>query len=357
MKINILYDFRQGPWGGGNQFLKALREYFKRKRVYLENPEDADVILFNSHHQLGEVLKLKKRYPTKILIHRLGPIFYYHRGKNWKKYDQEIIKLTNKISDGAIFQSRWALNEAIGLGLDDEIPYRIICNSGDPDIFNKNNKKKFNSEGKIKIVATSWAASWSKGFDIYKFLDENLDFSKYEMTFVGRSPIDFKNIKWLKPGSSEEVAKILKEHDIYIIASRNDSCSNALIEALHCELPAVAINSGGHIEIIGEAGELFNNENDVLTAIDKVANNYEYYQSQIDLPTIDKIGEKYYRFSEDIYKDFLNGNYYPKKVNILSTARFIDMKLKTTKWRIISRLQNLYRKCLNLIKRDIKCRK
>ena len=28
MKINIHYDFKDGPYGGGNQFLKALKNEF-----------------------------------------------------------------------------------------------------------------------------------------------------------------------------------------------------------------------------------------------------------------------------------------------------------------------------------------
>ncbi len=355
MKINILYDFRQGPWGGGNQFLKALREYFKRERVYLENPEDADVILFNSHHFFDDVFDIKKKYPDKILIHRVdGPVFLI-RGKD-KVIDKIIFQFNSLFADGTIFQSKWSRKECHKLGMKKLKYETVIMNAPDPTIFNTIEKKLFNKKKK-KLIATSWSPNFIKGFDIYKYLDENLDFSKYEMIFIGNSPIGYKNIKWIRPVPSEEVAKILKEHDIYIIASRNDPCSNTLIEALHCGLPVVARNSGGHPEIIGGSGEFFNDEEDILIAIDKVANNYEYYQSQIDLPRIDNIGDRYYRFSENIYKDFLNGNYYPKKVNILSTAKFIDMKLKTTKWRIISRFQNLYRKCLNLIKGNIKCKK
>ena len=55
----IVYNFKDGAWGGGNQLLKALRKCFIKKRCYVESPEDADVILFNSHHELKSVLKLK----------------------------------------------------------------------------------------------------------------------------------------------------------------------------------------------------------------------------------------------------------------------------------------------------------
>ena len=40
MKLHFLFDFKEGPWGGGNQFLKALRNYFREKGIYSENAEE-----------------------------------------------------------------------------------------------------------------------------------------------------------------------------------------------------------------------------------------------------------------------------------------------------------------------------
>ena len=36
MKIHILYPFKDGPWGGANQFLKAVKEYFIKRESYTE---------------------------------------------------------------------------------------------------------------------------------------------------------------------------------------------------------------------------------------------------------------------------------------------------------------------------------
>jgi len=75
MKIHILYNFQLGPWGGGNQFLKALKNEFENQGIYEENPQKADVILFNSHHNFDKVFRTKVRFPQKIFIHRIdGPI-------------------------------------------------------------------------------------------------------------------------------------------------------------------------------------------------------------------------------------------------------------------------------------------
>jgi glycosyltransferase involved in cell wall biosynthesis/SAM-dependent methyltransferase len=341
MKIHILYKFVEGPWGGGNQFLKALREYFRKAEVYSESAEDADVTLFNSYPFSSEylfnlVFKLKNK-SNKILIHRVdGPIFY-GRGKD-KIIDEIIFKFNNIVVDGTVFQSNWCRKNNYELGMK-KSPYEtVIINAPDTCIFNSEGKKPFD-EKKIKLIAVSWSSNIRKGFDIYKFLDEHLDFNKYEMTFVGNSSIEFKKIKWIKPVSTKELAKILKEHDIYITASRYEACPNTLIEALHCGLPAVSRNRGVDPEILSEAVELFEDERNVINAIEKVAKNYNYNQQQINMPTFDEIGERYYKFAQKIYEDYLNGDYRPKRANFLSTMKFIGIRTKILRMGIPNKLQ------------------
>lgn len=324
-RVHILFKFTEGPWGGGNQFLKSLKEYFKKNNVYSDEFENANVVIFNSYpfsseYLFKETFDIKKRNPDVILIHRVdGPIFLV-RGKN-KEIDEIIFHFNNLIADGTVFQSKWSEKKNHEMGFKKLRYGTIIMNAPDSSIFNPEGKKPFN-RNKVRLIATSWSGNPRKGFDIYKYLDENLDFSRYEVTFVGNSPVEFKNIRWIKPVPSQELAEILKDHDIYITGSINDPCSNSLIEALHCGLPAIAINSGGHPEIIAGAGELFNHEKDILNAIDKVADNYEHYQSQINLPAIDEVGKGYLRFAETIYNDFLSDDYRPKKVNFLDNIQF-----------------------------------
>ena len=61
MKIHILYPFEQGVFGGGNQFLKALRGYFISRQCYEEKADAADAIVFNSY-PLAMNRCLEKRY-------------------------------------------------------------------------------------------------------------------------------------------------------------------------------------------------------------------------------------------------------------------------------------------------------
>lgn len=338
MKIHILYNFREHPWGGGNQFLRALKKEFIKKGISEENPEKVEVILFNSHHNLEKCFSIKRKFPQKIILHRFDGPIYLVRGKD-KEID-EIIKLFNELFvDGIIFQSNWCKQQNKKLfGISSRYE-TVIHNASDNEIFNKKKKKEFNLKEKIKLIATSWSSNWRKGFEIYKFLDENLDFSRYEMTFVGNSPVEFKNIKWIKPVTSKKLAQILKQYDIYITASQNDPCSNSLIEALSCGLPAVALNDGGHPELVQNGGELFTDKNDIIEKIEKVAKSYHYYQSQIPEFSIEKVAQQYYEFAKRIYEDAQSGRYRPKRVNFLTKINFHRMKLMILRWKGVNRLK------------------
>jgi len=133
-----------------------------------------------------------------------------------------------------------ATNIAQNISPLNELFFPIIRSEGEETFFSGiKNAFRYIKEGnapqtKVKLIASSWSNNWRKGFDIYRFLDENLDFSKYEMTFVGNSPVKFKNIKQIPPVESRDLAELLRTHHIYITASQNDPCSNSLIEALSC---------------------------------------------------------------------------------------------------------------------------
>ena len=73
------------------------------------------------------------------------------------------------------------------------IAQKVIYNAVDNKIFFRGNKEKINYP--IKLIYDSWSSNIKKGFNYLKFLDENLDFAKFEMKFIGNSPFTFKNIK------------------------------------------------------------------------------------------------------------------------------------------------------------------
>lgn len=303
-EIVIFHEFHKPPYGGGNQFLLALEKELKQRgRDMGRNRvgKNTKICLFNSFNfDFDQLVSLHKKYKPKM-IHRVdGPISVY-RGTD-EKIDKNILEMNHKLADATIFQSQYSKDSHEKMGLEFKKPV-VIQNAVDPTIFNRAGKaENLDNTKKIKLISTSWSANQNKGRDIYDWLDKNLDFSKYEFTFLGNYPGHFKNIIHLKPLPSVEVAKILKMHDIYITASKNDPCSNALIEALACGLPAVYLNSGGHPEIVKNGGESFTGEDDILEAIEKVVSNYKYYQDKISVTSLEKIADKYLEiFNEKTY--------------------------------------------------------
>lgn len=297
-KINILYEFKDGPYGGGNQFLKALKSEFVKLGVYENEAEKADIIILNGHQFMSKrtlktVYLLKKS--GKILIHRIDGPMSQHRSEG-RDLDKLIYMFIDVAVEGTVFQSESSRGKNHKQGLRRNKNEIVITNAPDKTIFNKKEKSNFIKGNKIKLIATSWSSNTNKGFDTYKYLDETLDFSKFQMTFVGSSPIKFKNIRHITPVHTSKVAKLLKDNDIYITAAEKEACSNSLLEALHCGLPAVAINSGGNSETVTKGGEMFNKKEEILSKINKLINNYKSYQQNINLPSIDNLAKKYYNF-------------------------------------------------------------
>lgn len=327
MKIHILFPFQSGPWGGGNQFLKALRAYFQKRNVYSDDPDKADVILFNSHHQLLEAAKLKRKRQSAVFVHRVdGPVFLI-RGRD-REIDSLIFRFNEAMADGTIFQSGWSRDKCREQGLKIHTKNTLIYNAPDPSIFFPPLNRKSIGVSKIRIVATSWSANKRKGFDIYEYLDRNLDFDRYSFTFVGQSNIDFKNIARMHPQPSADLANILRNHDIFLTASLDDPCSNSLLEGLHCGLPAVGRNSGGHPELIKGQGRIFNSESDVLEAIDDVANRLEEYRMKLCPSTMDETGNSYLTFCESIY---ISGKEQRKRFTTLTYLGVLALIMKEKK--------------------------
>jgi len=296
VRIHILYSFREGPWGGANQFLKALREEIRAHGNWADSPADADVILFDSFNEPQTVIWWKLRLPSKPFVQRIdGPISGY-RGKDLH-LDKLIHKFSKIVADGVLFQSEYSRRANLSLGMPPPLLSSVVLNAPN-SIFRASSTQS--TDKRIRIISVSWSSNWNKGFDTLDFLDRNLDFSRYKMTFVGNSPVKFRNIEHMPPHPSSSLAIKLREHDIFLAASRHDPCSNALCEALASGLPSVALNSGGHPELVGSGGLLFDGVDDVIDCIETVAEDMDFYRNRINVSNMSFVAKNYLRFMTDV---------------------------------------------------------
>ncbi|MDO8877154.1 MAG: glycosyltransferase, partial [Pseudolabrys sp.] len=297
IKVHILYPFRAGPWGGSNQLLRTLRVEMEAAGVWANAPNEADVILFDSFNAAADVIAWKRRLPDMPFVHRIdGPISLY-RG-NDRHIDHLIYAFSDLVADGVIFQSCYSEAANLALGMARPKQSAVILNAPGKDF--ARGQRAEAADNRIRLVASSWSANWNKGFDIYRHLDDNLDFSRYRMTFIGNSPISFRNIQQLPPQDSLGLAALLRSHDIYVMASRNECCSNALAEALACGLPSVTLESGGNAEVMGEGGTLFQSTDDVLSSVDRVAMKLEQYRLSLPARTMADLTRDYLAFCSHV---------------------------------------------------------
>ncbi|MBI3978490.1 MAG: glycosyltransferase family 4 protein [Chloroflexi bacterium] len=291
--VSLFHEFRPPPDGGGHQFLRALWGELERRGLRVENNTISGTTracLYNSFNFDFDRLRRFRRAGCRM-VHRVdGPIGAY---RGWDDgSDRRIWQINQDLADATIFQSSYSLYKHVELGYVLKSPH-VIMNAADPHVFHPHGRVALDRRRKIRLISASWSDNPNKGAAVYQWLDAHLDWDRFEYTFVGRSQIPFKRIRMLAPVPSEELAGLLRRHDVYITASRNDPCSNALIEALSCGLPALYLGSGGHPEIVGEAGFGFADEQEIPGLLDRLVDEYEERRTRIALPTLSEVADRY----------------------------------------------------------------
>lgn len=295
--LSIFHEFEPPPVGGGHQFLRAFWKQAENQGFKIENnriSRTTRACLFNSFN--FDIQRLKRLQRNLLYVHRVdGPVDVY-RGRN-DGVDRDIQAVNQKYATKTIFQSNYSLEKHLDLGLDFKNPI-VIMNAADSEIFHPMGRDVFSRNRKTRLIASSWSNNLNKGAPLYQWLDEHLDWERYEMTFVGRSPVRFRNIRMLPAVDSYRMAELFREHDVYVTASKNDPCSNSLIEALTCGLPAIYLQSGGHPEIVKQAGAGFEAAEQIPDLLNKLVENYEYYQARILVPSIQEVSKEYLKVLE-----------------------------------------------------------
>ena len=104
MKVYIEYEFTDDPWGGANQFLRNLRQEFISLGCYTESALNADIILFNSHHNPHEIINLHRSCTSSTFVHRVdGPMSLYNSENDGR--DSIVYILNESIASATVFQA------------------------------------------------------------------------------------------------------------------------------------------------------------------------------------------------------------------------------------------------------------
>ena len=291
--LAVFHEFEPSPAGGGHQFLRALKRELAGRGILVEHNRisgHTHACLFNSFN--FDFARLR-RFDTEgcRMVHRAdGPIGVY-RGFD-DGTDARIAAVNAELADATVLQSRYSLDKHVELGIELRDPI-VISNTVDPAIFHRPDRRDPLDGRALRVIATSWSANRRKGADVLAWLDRNLDPASFTVTFVGQLPQPFELIRHAEPLDSHGVARLLQEHDVYLAASRDDPCSNALLEALACGLPAAYLDSGGHPELVGDGGLAFDSPEEVPGVLERLAADLDSYRARISIPSLASVAAGY----------------------------------------------------------------
>jgi len=289
--IAVFHEFHTPPYGGGNQFLLALVGELERRGLTVEKNRVSartPACLYNSFNFDFRRLQRAVRGDVRM-VHRVdGPVGVY-RGFD-DGTDARIAEI-NTLAAVTILQSQFSLDKHRELGIELRNPV-VVRNSVDPAIFHPSAESRARGD-RLRVIATSWSANPRKGGDILAWLDRNLDFGAYDVTFAGNTEQTFERIRTVAPLPSEQLAQLLREHDVYLATSRDDPCSNALLEALACGLPAAFLRSGGHPELVGEAGIGFDEAAELPDVLARLGEELADRRARIRVPPLSEVADRY----------------------------------------------------------------
>lgn len=291
--VALFHEFAPPPTGGGHQFLRALTGEWRARGLGVEENRisaGTHACLLNSFNFDFHRLRRFARNDVRM-VHRVdGPIGVY-RGFD-DGTDQRILELNRSFADATVFQSRYSLEKHLELGLELRSPV-VIRNAVDPAIFYPSSAPDPLDGRRVRIAATSWSDNPRKGAETLRWLDGHLDTDRFELVFVGRTQDVFDRIRTVGPVPSRALAEILRDQDVYLAPSWDDPCSNALLEALACGLPAAFRRSGGHPELVGEAGIGFEDDEELPAVLDRLARELEHRRASIQVPALAGVADEY----------------------------------------------------------------
>lgn len=156
----------------------------------------------------------------------------------------------------AVGCSRWITECAANSSILNGKKCICIPNPVDTEIYQGIDRGRELREKKTVLFGAMNLADERKGLDLLLKALAYLPREKYRLCIVGEADgkvFEEKEFEYRFLGridSQERMAEIYKEADVYVIPSRQENLSNAVTEAMACEVPVVAFDVGGMADMI-----------------------------------------------------------------------------------------------------------
>lgn len=300
IKICFSYKHVEKPWGGANNFIRALYNKLMETNDFelIDNIDDEYDILFMNQLSKGPFSyrvssgNRNNMYEMKVIKRLIAP---HGRGKklvvravNLLQHSHNI-RITNYLScmvadwrtikllgfaDYVIFQSRYQKDFFRRHGYKSE--KNIIIHNGADEIFNYSVKRKLPPEDKLRLVSVTMSPRKTKRHDLIAQFSE---LKNVEVVHFGNWPesIDKKKVtlKGLLPKEAM-LREFINSHFLLHPAIK-DPCPNVVFEAIYAGLPIIYNPDIGSSREIVQNNGLPLNESNLQETIEKAIINYDCY--------------------------------------------------------------------------------
>lgn len=228
-------------------------------------------------------------YPSGLCAADIGydlkiPSFLAYGESSFDRYknlDKSFLKSKIKKLNGIISVSNKNKEELIELGLiDNEKKIKVFPNGVDPARFYQVDKTTVRKELNIRedIFVISFLGQFidRKGINILSRVLNT--FEDVHSIFIGSGieEPNCHNILFKGKVPHDMVYKYLNASDVFVLPTKAEGCSNAIIEAMACGLPIISSNLSFNDDILDESCSLRidpNNESELYNAIKELKNN------------------------------------------------------------------------------------
>ncbi len=317
MKVAIGYEVVEGPWGGGNAFVKAMTSWLQAQGHQVVSDlhdNDIDIIMIidpRSHlpgytYSAFEVMRYQTKInPEVVVIHRINECDE-RKNTKWMNF---WLRAGNYVSDHTLFIADWLRDLKVWFP-DDGRPSDTVFNGGDTTLFYPRSNSTKELGAPFRFVTHHWGGNWMKGFDVYQKIDQMLDQPEWrkriDFTYIGNLPdgFEFKNVNVRAPLSGSSLGEALSQYDGYITASICEPGGMHHVEAGLSGLPLLYRNSGALPEYCLGFGQIFEGVEDFEEALTSYLKNWEKHKASMDTYpwTLERMCQGYVEVIEGLYK-------------------------------------------------------
>lgn len=254
MKILCTYKPIDTPWGGANNFLRALYAELRKLGVSItfDREDSFDLIFMNQlgpgrgqerePYTLSEVMEIKAQNSKAPLVVRCvnlrrhsHPSLFYKLSKDSKKDKNTIAHI--EIADFAIFQSQYQYDFFAKMGTRSK-RYEIVHNGASSNFMISNPAKQCYQGQTLKLISSSFSNRATKRHDILADLSE---IKNVEIKHIGAWPdkLNKKKVNCVGVIGHSAMMELFKESHYFVHPAVRDPCPNSMIEALCAGVPVL----------------------------------------------------------------------------------------------------------------------